>query len=68
MKQLAFFAGSVLVVGLVIVTLAASPLLALLGKLAIGVAMIALVGIGTTYVMVQSFAVHALRNEDFHWH
>ncbi len=68
MKQLAIFAGGALLVGLVAVTLAASPFAMLLGKLAIGVAMIALVGIGVTYVMVQSFATHALRNEDFHWH
>ena len=68
MKQLAIFAGGALLVGLVAVTLAASPLVALLGKLVIGFAIIALVGVGTAYVMVQSFATHALRNEDFHWH
>lgn len=67
MKQLAVFAGGALLVGLAVVMLAASPALILLGKLAIGLAMIALVGIGTTYVMLQSFASHALRNEDFHW-
>lgn len=68
MKQLAIFGGCALLVGLAALLLAASPLLILLGKLAIGLAMIALAGIATTYVMVQSFAAHTLRNEDFHWH
>ena len=67
MKQLAIFAGGALLVGLVTLALAASPFVALLGKLVIGFAIIALVGVGVTYVMVQSFATHALRNEDFHW-
>ncbi len=68
MKQLAIFAGGVLLLGLVVVTLMTSPFALLLGKLAIGAAIIALAGAGTTYVMAHSFAAHALRNEDFHWH
>ena len=68
MKQLVIFAAGALLVGLVAITLAASPFVVLLGKLAIGFAIIALVGVAMTYVMVQSFATHTLRSEDFHWH
>lgn len=68
MKQLTIFAVGALLVGLVTVTQAASPFVLLLGKLVSGFAIVALGGVGVTYLMVKSFAGHTLRSEDFHWH
>ena len=68
MKNVAVLAASVLYIGIVAVELAANPLVTLLGEFAIAASCIAFAASATTYVMAQSFAAHALRNADFHWH
>ena len=68
MKNVAVLAAIGLFIGLVALALAVNPLVTLLGEIAIAVSLIALAALATTHVMAQSFAAHALRNEDFHWH
>ena len=68
MKSVAVLAAIVFFIGIVTLALAASPIIALLGEFAIAVSLIAFAASAITYVMAQSFAAHALRNEDFHWH
>ena len=54
--------------GIFAFVLAANPHVALLGKFAIAVAVIAFVAGAMRYLAEQSLAALALRNEDFHWH
>ena len=54
--------------GIFAFVLAANPHVALLGKFAIAVAVIAFVAGAMSYLAEQSLAALALRNEDFHWH
>ena len=68
MRHVAAFAAFALCIGIVALVLTANPLVALLGMLAIAASLIAFAAAALTYVMAQSFAAHALRNEDFHWH
>lgn len=68
MKNVAVLAAIVFFIGIVTLALAASPIVTLLGEFAIVVSLIAFAALATTYVMAQSFAAHALLNEDFHWH
>jgi hypothetical protein len=68
MRYKAALAAFALCVGIVALTLTANPLVALLGKFAIAASLIASATTAVTYVMAQSFAAHALRNEDFHWY
>ncbi|MEO8103937.1 MAG: hypothetical protein ABI790_15545 [Betaproteobacteria bacterium] len=68
MKPLAIFAGVALLVGLVALVMATHPLVALFGKLAIAIAAMGFAAFATVYLMGQSVAALAIRNEDFHWH
>ena len=68
MKYLAIFAGITLFAGFVAFVMAANPFVALLGKLAIAAALMGFAATATTYVMDQSVAALAIRNEDFHWY
>ena len=68
MKYLAIFAGIALFAGLVALVMAAGPLVALVGKLVIAFSLMGFAATATTYVMDQSVAALAMRNEDFHWH
>ena len=64
----AVLAAIVLYVGLLTLGLAGTPLASLMGKLAVAASLIAFGTLAATYVLTQSFAAHALRNEDFHWY
>jgi hypothetical protein len=68
MKYVAMFAAIALCAGIVALAMAASPIVALSGKLAIAVSVVGFAAIATTYVMDQSVAALSLRNEDFHWY
>ena len=68
LKYLAISAGLILLAGIFTLVLAANPHIALLGKLAIAVAVIGFVAGAMSYLAEQSLAALALRNEDFHWH
>ncbi len=68
LRYLAIFAGLILLAGIAALVLAANPHIALLGKLAIAVAVIGFAAGAMSYLAQQSLAALALRNEDFHWH
>lgn len=68
LKYLTISAGFILLAGIVALVLAANPHIALLGKLAIALAVIGFVAGAMRYLAEQSLAALALRNEDFHWH
>jgi len=68
MKYVAVFAAIALCAGLMALVIAAGPVVALLGKLAIAVSVMGFAASATAYVMEQSVAAQAIRNEDFHWH
>ena len=68
MKYLTVLAAVTLFIGIVAILVAANPAVILLGKVAIAAGLFIFAATLTTYVMMQSFAAHALRNEDFHWH
>ncbi len=68
MKYLAIFAGITLCAGIVVLLLSANPVIATIGSIFIAVSTMGFAATATTYVMEQSVAALALRNEDFHWH
>ena len=67
-KHVTVLAAIIFFIGLIALTLAANPMVTLLGKLAIGGSLVAFAAVAINYVMKVSFAMHSLRNEDFHWH
>ena len=66
-KQLTVFSAFTLLAGIVALALAASPVIALIGKLVIVVACVAFAAAAMAYVTIQSFAAHVHRNENFRW-
>ena len=67
-KGLAIFAGITLCAAMVVFILTASPIMAILGTLVIAVSMLGFAATATTYVMEQSVAALALRNDGFRFH
>lgn len=65
---LAIFAGMALLAGFFVLVLAASPLVAAIGKLTIAIAVIGFAATATMYLMDQAAAALAFHNEDFHWY
>jgi hypothetical protein len=65
---MAIFAGIALMAGLAVLVLAASPLVAAIGKLTIALAVIGSAATATMYLMDQATAALAFHNEDFHWY
>ena len=68
MKYLTIFAAITLLAGLITLVMAIEPSNVLLAKLAIAGAIIVFVAVGTTYLMLENFAVHVLRSDDFRWY
>lgn len=68
MKYVTIFAAIMLLAGILVLVVAATPAIALLGKLAIALAIIAFFAVATTYLMLESFASHVLHSDNFHWY
>lgn len=66
-RNLTVFSAITLLAGIVALVSATSADVALLGKLAIAVALIAFTTAGMAYLMIESFAMQVRRNADFHW-
>ena len=67
MTSLAIFAGIALFAGLVVLILAANPIVALFGKVVLAVAIMGFAATATTFVMDRSVEVLAFRKQGFHW-
>ena len=67
-KTLAIFAAITLLAGFVALALAASPVVAAIGKLTIAIAVLGFAATATMYLMDQAAAALAFHNEDFHWY
>ena len=67
MKQTTLLPACTLLVGIAALVTATAPFVAVIGKLAIGLSLVAFVAVLAAYWVTQSFAAHVRRNDDFDW-
>lgn len=67
MKQTTLLSACALLVGITALVTATAPFVAVIGKLAIALSLVAFVATLAAYWLTQSFAAHVRRNAEFDW-
>ena len=67
MKQTTLLSACTLLVGIAALVTATAPFVAVIGKLAIALSLVAFVATLAAYWLTQSFAAHVRRNDEFDW-